>query len=64
MIVIEITDKIRAIKIWRLKFIAREGKRENKIYICSNQISMKHETCVSVDKFSDNDVSKCFWVET
>ena len=58
------TDKIRAIKIWKLKLIAGEGKRENKIYICSNQISMKHKTCVSVDKFSDNEVSKNFWVET
>ena len=55
------TDKIRAIKIWKLKLIAGEGKRENKIYICSNQISMKHETCVSVDKFSD---VLTFWVET
>ena len=56
------TDKITAIKIWKLKSIAREGKRQNKIYICSNQISMKHETCVTVDKFSD--VSKKFWIET
>ena len=24
---------------------------------------MKHETCVSVDTFSDNEVSKIFWVE-
>ena len=35
-----------------------------KIYIYTNQISIKHETYVSVDKFSDNDVSKTFWVET
>ena len=54
------TDKIRAIKIKKLELIAREGKRENKIYICSNQINMKHETCVSVDKFSDNEISKIF----
>ena len=32
--------------------------RENKIYIYSHQISMKHETCVSVDKLSDNDAPK------
>ena len=56
------TDKIRAIKIYKHELIARERKRENKIYICSNQISMKHETCVTVDKFSD--VSKKFWIET
>ena len=30
------------------------------MYIYSNQISMRHEACVSVDKFSDNDVSKKF----
>ena len=39
-------------------------KRENKICICSNQISMKHKTYASVDKFSDNEVSKNVWVET
>ena len=44
--------------------MAIEWKRENKIYICSNQISMKHETCVGVDKFSDDKISKNFWVET
>ena len=42
--------------------IIKRGKRENKMYICSNQITMKQETCVSVDKFSD--VSKIIWVET
>ena len=57
---IEMTDKIRAIKIYKHELIARERKRENKIYICSNQISMKHETCVSLDNFSDNEVSKNF----
>ena len=25
---------------------------------------MKYETCISVDKFSDNEVSKNFWFET
>ena len=40
--------------------MAIEWKRENKIYICSNQISMKHEICVGVDKFSDNKISKNF----
>ena len=52
------TEKIRAIKILNVKLIQREGKRDNKIYICSNKISMKHETCVSVDKSSGNDISK------
>ena len=42
--------------------IIKRGKTENKMYICSNQITMKQETCVSVDKFSD--VSKIIWVET
>ena len=50
------TDKLRVIKIQKVKLIEREGKRENKIYMCSNQISMKHETCISVDNFSDSDV--------
>ena len=40
--------------------MAIEWKRENKIYICSNQISMKHEICAGVDKFSDNKISKKF----
>ena len=44
----------------KLELMAREGKRENKIYICSNQISMKNETCISVDKLLDNDVLKKF----
>ena len=52
------TEKIRAIKILNVKLIQRKGKRDNKIYICSNKISMKHETCVSVDKSSGNDISK------
>ena len=52
------TEKIRAIKILNVKLIQREGKRDNKIYICSNKISMKHETYVSVDKSSGNDISK------
>ena len=48
----------------KLELMARERKRENKIYICLNQISMKNETCVSVDKLLDNDVLKKFWVKT
>ena len=62
------TDQIRAIKIEKVKVIEREGKKENNIhiyiyiyiYIYPNKINMKDGTCVSADKFSDNDVSKNF----
>ena len=62
------TDQIRAIKIEKVKVIEREGKKENNIhiyihiyiYIYPNKINMKNGTCVSADKFSDNDVSKNF----
>ena len=62
------TDQVRAIKIEKVKVIEREGKKENNIhiyihiyiYIYPNKINMKDGTCVSADKFSDNDVSKNF----
>ena len=60
------TDQIRAIKIEKVKVTEREGKKENTIhiyihiYIYPNKINMKDGTCVSADKFSDNDVSKNF----
>ena len=66
------TDQIRAIKIEKVKVTEREGKKENNIhiyihiyiyiyiYIYPNKINMKDGTCVSADKFSDNDVSKNF----
>ena len=37
-------NKIRAIKIYKVKLLEREGKRDNKIYIHSNWASIKHET--------------------
>ena len=36
-------DVIRATEIQKVKLIESERKRENKIYIYSNQVSMKHE---------------------